>query len=543
MAVKVPVMWNNMYLGDMSEPQAELIMQTRESKVIPNLKNMLFDFPIDLIQQSIDEQQSIRNIIKRDKIDYTQYVAQLRDYQTVGTAFMYLSPRSIIADGCGLGKTAEVAALINWLKYKGEMSRFLIAVETSAIGQTQAELMRFTGLYVVAMPSEATKIRKVIEKTDWTKVDGIVIKHSTLRSDPFSKWLALNINEEGMCSIFDTFFLDESSVIKNDTTKMYSYTKNICQIVKRVHFMNATTFETNILDIYNQMDMMDQTLLPKKWRIEQEFCTYARTSYWTKENGKAKMNWRRERNGYKNQATFKESLKLVYFGRCKKDIGMDLPHIYKVYEVEPTNAMSLGLEKGYRYSELLNCPSLIPDCGIPMDRKNVPKLDRLCELIENDFSQESVMVYCFHLAAQQTIADELAKIGRKPVILNGSITDATERYRIQQAFNNGEYDVIITNIKKSLNLYGGDVCIFYSMETNPSKSFQIASRIDRNVDDKLKTFVMLLYKGTDEYRFFTTTVKQRAKDARDLTIDAKTTVDFFFESMMEDEINEINSSS
>lgn len=543
MAVKVPVMWNNMYLGDMSEPQAELIMQTRESKVIPNLKNMLFDFPIDLIQQSIDEQQSIRNIIKRDKIDYTQYVAQLRDYQTVGTAFMYLSPRSIIADGCGLGKTAEVAALINWLKYKGEMSRFLIAVETSAIGQTQAELMRFTGLYVVAMPSEATKIRKVIEKTDWTKVDGIVIKHSTLRSDPFSKWLALNINEEGMCSIFDTFFLDESSVIKNDTTKMYSYTKNICQIVKRVHFMNATTFETNILDIYNQMDMMDQSLLPKKWRIEQEFCTYARTSYWTKENGKAKMNWRRERNGYKNQAAFKESLKLVYFGRCKKDIGMDLPHIYKVYEVEPTNAMSLGLEKGYRYSELLNCPSLIPDCGIPMDRKNVPKLDRLCELIENDFSQESVMVYCFHLAAQQTIADELAKIGRKPVILNGSITDATERYRIQQAFNNGEYDVIITNIKKSLNLYGGDVCIFYSMETNPSKSFQIASRIDRNVDDKLKTFVMLLYKGTDEYRFFTTTVKQRAKDARDLTIDAKTTVDFFFESMMEDEINEINGNS
>ena len=543
MAVKVPVMWNNMYLGDMSEPQAELIMQTRESKVIPNLKNMLFDFPIDLIQQSIDEQQSIRNIIKRDKIDYTQYVAQLRDYQTVGTAFMYLSPRSIIADGCGLGKTAEVAALINWLKYKGEMSRFLIAVETSAIGQTQAELMRFTGLYVVAMPSEATKIRKVIEKTDWTKVDGIVIKHSTLRSDPFSKWLALNINEEGMCSIFDTFFLDESSVIKNDTTKMYSYTKNICQIVKRVHFMNATTFETNILDIYNQMDMMDQALLPKKWRIEQEFCTYARTSYWTKENGKAKMNWRRERNGYKNQAAFKESLKLVYFGRCKKDIGMDLSHIYKVYEVEPTNAMSLGLEKGYRYSELLNCPSLIPDCGIPMDRKNVPKLDRLCELIENDFSQESVMVYCFHLAAQQTIADELAKIGRKPVILNGSITDATERYKIQQAFNNGEYDVIITNIKKSLNLYGGDVCIFYSMETNPSKSFQIASRIDRNVDDKLKTFVMLLYKGTDEYRFFTTTVKQRAKDARDLTIDAKTTVDFFFESMMEDEINEINSSS
>lgn len=538
MAVKVPTLWNNMYIGNMSEPQAELIMQTRKEKVIPNLKNTLFNFPLELIQKSLDEGISIRDIVKRDNLDYSNYTTQLRDYQTSGTAFMYLSPRSVLADGCGLGKTAEVAALINWLYYKKEMNRFLIAVETSAIGQTQVELMRFTGLNVVAMPSEAPKIKRCIEKTDWTKVDGIVIKHSTLRSDAFSKWLALNINEEGLCRIFDTFFLDESSVIKNNTTKMYTYTTNICNIVKRVHFMNATTFETNIMDIYNQLDMMNPLLLPKKWRIEKEFCTFARTSYWTKENGKAKLNWRHERSGYKNQAIFKESLKLVYFGRCKADIGMELPHIYKVYEVEPSNAMSLGLEKGYRYSELLNCPSLIPEANIPMDRKNVPKLDRLCDLIENEFADSSVMVYCFHLEAQATIANELANIGRKPVILNGSCSD-DERFKAQQGFNDGTYDVIVTNIKKSLNLYGGDVCIFYSMETNPSKAFQIASRIDRNVDNKIKTFIALLYKGTDEYKFFTTTVKQRAKDARELTIDAKTTVDYFFESMMEDEGKEL----
>lgn len=540
MAEKYPVIWNNMYMGrDISEPQAELIMQTRDYKSIPNLKNWLYDFPLDMIQQSIDEKQSIRRIMKRDNIDYTQYISQLRDYQTVGTAFMYLSPRSIIADGCGLGKTAEVSALINWLRAKNEMTRFLMAVETSAIGQTQVELMRFTGLYVVAMPSEAAKIRKTIQRTDWNKVDGIVIKHSTLRSDEFSKWLALNIDEEGCCKIFNTFLLDESSIIKNTNTKMYQYTKNICNISKRVHFMNATTFETNILDIYNQMDMMYPSLLPKKWRIENEFCTHSKSYYWTTVDGKAKQNTKFERTGYKNQSKFKESLKLVYFGRCKADIGMDIPHIYKVYEVEPTNAMSLGLEKGYRYNELLNCPSLIPEAKIPMDRKNVPKLDRLCSLIENDFASESVMVYCFHLDAQKVIADELTKIGRKPVTLNGSCSDE-ERYEAQQGFNNGKYDVIITNIKKSLNLYGGDVCIFYNMETNPSKAFQIASRIDRNVDNKTKTFVMLLYKGTDEYRFFTTTVKQRAKDARDLTIDAKTTVDYFFESMAEDEQNSLN---
>lgn len=527
-----------MYIGNMSEQQAELIMQTRQSNVIPNLKKMIFNFPTELIKESINRDISIRQLLKDDNIDCSQYISELRDYQTVGTAFMYLSPRSIISDGCGLGKTVEISGLLNWLRNQHEMTRFLMAVETSAIGQVQAELSRFCGFYTVAMPSEAPKIKKVIESTDWTKVDGIIIKHSTLRSDAFSKWLALNLDENGMCKLFNTFILDESSVIKNDTTKMFQYTQNICNIVGRVHLMNATAFETSIVDIYNQLNMINGVLLPKKWRIEKEFCTYTRASYWTKENGKAKLNFRRERSGYKNQEAFKQSLRLVYFGRSAKDVGKDLPHIYKVYEVEPSNAMSLGLEKGYRYNEILNCPSLLPDAGIPMDRKNVPKLDRLCDLIQNEFAGQSVMVYCFHLAAQQAIADEMVKIGRKPITLNGSCTDA-ERLKAQDGFNNGTYDVIITNIKKSLNLYGGDVCIFYSMETNPSKSFQIASRVDRHIDDSIKTFVLMLYKGTDEYRFFTTTVKQRAKDARDLTIDAKTTVDFFYDAMMEEEASNL----
>jgi hypothetical protein len=304
--------------------------------------------------------------------------------------------------------------------------------------------------------------------------------------------------------------------------------------------MNATAFETSIIDIYNQCEMMNEVLMPKKWRIEQAYCTYQNVSYWTKDKttGKAKINFKRDRSGYKNQKAFKDSLQLVYFGRCKKDIGMDIPHVYKVYEVEPTNEMSLALSKGYRYNELLNCPSLIDDLNISMDRQSVPKLNRLCELVENEFADESIMVYCFHIEAQKAIAAEMEKIGRKPVILNGSCTD-DERFEAQRGFNEGKYDIIITNIKKSLNLYGGNVCIFYSMETNIAKMEQIRGRIDRNVDNSIKTFVMLLYKGTDEYNFFSTVVCQRAKDARDLTIDAETAADFFKQALEADELQEL----
>jgi len=107
------------------------------------------------------------------------------------------------------------------------------------------------------------------------------------------------------------------------------------------------------------------------------------------------------------------------------------------------------------------------------------------------------MIYCFYLEAQKAIAKEMKVIGRNPVILNGETTDV-DRLRVQSDFNNGTYDVIITNIKRSLNLHGGDACIFYTVESNPSKMFQIAGRIDRNVDDKVKTYIMLLYKETPE---------------------------------------------
>lgn len=534
MGTKVPTLYKDMYIGGMTENQAELILQIRNKGVVENLKHMIFEFPKDLIVRSIEEGRSIRSIVKEENIDYTDYIGELRDYQTIGTAFMYLSPRSMIADGVGLGKTAEVSALINFLLTKGEMNRFIMAVETSALAQTIYELMRFTGLRVIAMPGEAVKINRVIKKTDWNTVNGIVIKHGTLKSDAFSRWLALNLNADGTNKLFDVFFLDESSVVKNSETKTFKYTQNICNLAKRCHLMNATVFETNIMDIYYQFDIMDPNLLPKKWRIERDFCEYKKTFYWTRVKGKPQQNWTYERTGYKNQAIFKERLKLVYFGRSKKDVGLDLPHIYKVYEIDPTTEQVLAINKGYRYQEVLNCPSLVTDINIPMDRKNVPKLDRLCQLMENDFTDSKVMIYCFNLDAQDIISEELKKIGRHPLILNGACKDE-ERFEVQEQFNTGECDVLITNIKKSLNLYGGDVCIFYSMETNPSKSFQIAGRIDRNVDNKIKTFILLLYKNTDEYRYFSTVVKQRAKDSRDLTIDTKTVIDFFFESMLESE--------
>lgn len=536
MSVKSPIQRDGLYTGLMPADKVKNILDIRQVSCVPNLKHMIFNFPYELVLQSILEGKSIRKMLKESGEDYSQYIGELRDYQTVGTAFMYLSPRSIIGDGVGLGKTAEIAALLNLMYQKKELNRFIMCVENSALGQTQAELTKFTGMNIVAMPSEAPKISKVIRNTDWDDVQGIIIKHSTLKSDALSGWLALNTSPDGKSNrIYNCFILDESSVIKNDKTKTYQYTLNLCNLSPRVHLMNATTFETNIMDIYYQVDMMDPTLLPRKWSIEKRFCTYERSSYWTKDKGgTAKINFRHTLSDYKNQEEFRNSLKAVYFGRCKADIGMDRPNIYKVYTVQPTNAQSLALTKGYRYPEVLNSPANVADLNLTNCRRNIPKLERLCQLLETDFQDSKVMVYCFHLAAQAAIKEELEKIGRKCVILNGgdkSSDKDANRLKIMNDFNNGVYDVIITNIKRSLNLYAGDVCIMYSMEANVSKATQILGRIDRNVDDKLKTFILLYYAGTDEEKLFLTKAKKREEASRALNIDAEGAISKFLSSM------------
>jgi len=529
-AVKDVRIYRGVLAGSRIDNELDIILQIRESKVINSLKRMIFNFPKELVESSIATGSSIRELLRNSGEEYEQYIGELRDYQSVGTAFMYYSPRSILADGVGLGKTVEIAALLNYINIKDKKNKFLIMVDQSAANQVQNELIRFTGLNVIQLPSESKKMLKVIEGTDWDKVGGVVTKHSAIRSDTLLKWLAMNLKPDGSSSLFGTFILDESSVVKNKKTKIAENVISICSIVPRAHFMNATAFEMAIMDIYNQIDILDQSILPKKWRIEKEYCVFKMDTYWKKEFGKAKMHFKRVMVGYKNQKEFKDALKAVYFGRSKKDIGIDIPHEYRVIEVEPTKEQLIAIANGYRYREVLNCPSLIPELKIENSKESIPKLSRMVELIDGELSGFNVFIYCFHIKAKQIIYDEVLKIGRKPVILDKDTNDK-EKQDIQDKFNRGEYDVLITNSQRSMNLYGGDVCIFYSCVTNPGRVEQVSGRIDRNIDDSVKTFILMLYKGTKEYDFFVDKVKSRAKDAKDLTIDAKLAVDSFIEAM------------
>lgn len=541
MSVKNPRLYKDCFRSELTEEQCQRIEQVKTQQDFPIFEHMIFKFPTDLIMESFERQVSIRSIVKERNIDIEPYRGTLRPYQRVGMAFGIENKHCMLGDAVGLGKTAEVSGVINYLYMNKQITRFVMAVETTAVGQTQVELMKFTGLNIVALPSETAKIKKAIERIDWDAVDGIIIKHSTLRSNIFNSWIAGFIGSGGKNFFFNTFILDESSVIKSDSSQVHNYTKNICSMVDRTIFMNATPFEKCLMDIYYQFDMMDENLLPDKAFMNKNFCTWTRKSFWTTEkvNGvnRKKKNFHFELGGYKNEDIFKKSLGLSYLGRSLKDVGMAIDHEYKAYVIPTSEKQRQAMCNGFAYNEVLNCPSLVPTAGVNFDRKDCPKLDRLCDLAVSELSGLHFVVYCWHVDAQYTIKKELEKLGLKCAILNGSEPSGADKdmkkLQIIQDFNEGKYDVFITNIQKSLNLYGADAMVLYSNTATVGKMEQIRGRIDRHVDDKKRLYIMLLYEGSGEFDLINEKARMRGEASRSLILDAETAIDYFIASIDE----------
>lgn len=539
MSVRKPSMYNGMYKGRLTDNLAEVLCSIKMVDEIPQLKKYLYDFDDELVDESISTGKSVREILEErgESFEDEAYAGELRKYQTTAVGFMYYNYRAIIGDDTGTGKTYCMCGLINYMKSKNQLRGFVVVCDPTGQEQVTRDLISGTGLKVVALDGQAVKMRRQINKTDWSNVYGITIPHSALKSDEFSIFMANNLRENGMSSLANVMFIDESSVIKNVKTKTYEYTKNLCNIMQRVYLLNATTFETHLMDIVNQVEMLDDQILPSTYAIRNRYCVFEPNSYYKTVNGVPKQFTVNDLTGYKNQNELKQKLGLFYLGRSCKELGIERKAVYKIVDVTLSQKQANLISKRYykgRYNEILNCPSLLandPNCDIKYTREEVPKLNRLIELVE-EYHDKKIMIYAFNTDSHNVIAEELTKIGRKPVIISGKVKKK-DRFAIQKEFNTGNYDICISNIKKSINLNGAEVCILYDVDPSPAKVTQIVGRIDRGVDDKERTYIMMYYKDSPEEEYFINVIAERAKSSRDFTKDTKYAVDHFMDLWLE----------
>ncbi len=445
--------------------------------------------------------------------NYEKPFGTLRNEQTLGVAFMYHAKDCILGDSVGMGKTVQVAGLVNLLRMEARHHeerefRYLLLTEKSLVSQVRKEMIKFTGEFVSCCASgEAPVVSRFVEANniETEQEYSVVGTHGLLSNAQFLSWLEqCRRGEHGFP--FDMIIVDESSPLggksANNVVKGY---KAISKYFKRHVFLNATPFETKVEIFYNQLSLLDKTMLPVKTQFQKQYCVMDYTGMYPKLSGK-----------YKNQNLFRQLIGYRYLARTRRDLGATSENNKGGILMSPlSDIQKAWLNKSQMTRMIYDCPSAL-DSNITFNEINVPKLTSIKQLLKTEVSDtETVLIFVHYKEAQAQLSRWLDSMGYTNRILNGA-TSTKDRALIVEGFKAGSYQVLLTNVQKGLNFGGCNFCIFYSFDPNPSRMIQFEGRTTRQFDIIDKKVYILCSEGK-EYKTLVDVVKQRAKSTDEMT--------------------------
>lgn len=473
------------YQGTMSDVNAKMVLEVQKEKEIPALKNCIKNLSqdeIDDLIKSADEYEKEKGNLDGFVTKHYEGNGTLRPYQTTGVAFMYYAGSCLLGDEVGLGKTVQIAGLCNLLRLDlakvNKKHRYLFLTEKSNVGQIRDKLVQFTGEYVGMLENgEEPTVMKYIAKNKGGKNYSMVGGHSLLTSASFITYLAKHP--------FDTIVVDESSILKNVTSAMFESAKSVFKYHERVILLNATPLEQEAREFYNQLLILDKNYMPNVGEFQRQYCTMTKGMFGF------------HVTGYKNEAVFRRAISLRYYARTRKELGANYQgNGYKVILVPQSIEQKRLLARTTLYQMANDYPPGV-DREIPCTRETTPKIDALLTLISESDEGERFIIYSNFIDCQSAIKEHLAKEGRDSVILNGTIK-AKDRLNIINSFNDGTYDIIITNVKKGVDLKNCNNCVLYTIDPNPQKMVQVEGRITRGFDITEKSLYLLVSMGKEK---------------------------------------------
>lgn len=503
--------YNDRYKGSLDDKHCDILEQyiklDKQGGCIDDLLTVIYDLDDNDVDDYISDMEKYGSLTR----DYPKPLGKLRDYQTLAVAYGYYAGNFILGDEVGTGKTVEVAGLVN-LKFaesmqKGELYTYLLLTEKNLVTQVRKEMVKFTGNFVTRIKDGMQgTVEKFIENNpiDEDIKHSVVGTHHLLKTPQFIAWLE-QYKARHKKFPFDMLIIDESSVLggssKNEIVKAYNA---VAKNFKKIVFLNATPFETNLMVFYNQLNLLDKKMLPTKVEFEKQYCVMSWNGMFNKPTGK-----------YKNAEEFKELVKYFYFARTREDKGAVMEDCKGAVILSPLSPIQKEwLKKTQLNRMIFDCPTYVED-SIEFNEENVPKLKSLRELLENECKSEQVLISVHFKEAQYLLSKWLTNQGYSNRILNGE-TKNKERDSIIDGFKKKEYRILLTNVQKGLNFGDCNYCIFYSFDPNPSKMMQFEGRTTRSFDIKGKNVYVLCSKGQEE-NTLNNVVKQRAKATKDLT--------------------------
>ena len=472
------------YKGDLTDEQAESVLKCRDLGVVEKLKNIIVDVAQEDVDKSIaDNAEKLCNGEKVSRyIDVLEFKSgRLTNEQTVGVAFMYYTKTCILGDEVGLGKTVQIAGLYNLLKLTEGGTRMLFLTEKTPVVEIRKKLMRFTGDYLYLIESgEARDVAKYIRYSNEGLLSecSIVGTHALLNNSEFILECAK--------TPFDLIVVDESWILKNKKNDIYINADAVVSTASRCVFLNASTLEICVEDIYSQLEVLDKGYLPSRKRLQEQF-------HVMKYEGSKLTTV-----GYKDTEAFREAIALKYLSRTRKDIKAEYrDNKVSCYSIPLTQVQKKLMSKTSLKRLVCDYPTGV-DRHIEFDTNTVSKLDILLKIVgstEQDGKQ--MLVYSAYKGCQEGLAVHIESIGKRACIINGD-TSLKNRVALLEGYKRGEYDVLVTNIQRGLDLECCDTVIIYSIDPNPQKMVQVEGRMTRGVNVIGKSLILLVNEGYEQ---------------------------------------------
>ena len=472
-----------------------------EKGYVEDLQSIIYDLSasdVDLIR--LNRSNDFVDLSKRGK---------LKNIQTIGVAYMYFAKRLILGDSVGMGKTVEVCGLCNLLESvytkRQESFRFLLLTGKTLIHETCNKMIKFTGNYVQEVYGEADNVKRFITENEDDIYNSVVGAHSLVNSTLFQDYIRNFIDTKGY-SPFDLVIIDEAGdILTNSGTKTYTNAKYLTEITDRIILLNATSFEKNLDQFYNQLSFVDDTLLPTKT----EFSETYKVKTWDAFRGYPTY----KKGAYKNQENFKQLVGYRYLARTRKSSGAKMSNCSAEVITSDLSSEQKNLLKMVSIPSMVyDCPSYFNSVGynIPTDVNTTPKMKDLIDLLTNRLANEqSVLVYSRYKEAQFAIKRLLDEYGISCEVMNGDTPQKTRNEYIN-SFKLGDFKVLVTNVQKGLDFGDCNHCIFYDYDTNPNNMVQFEGRMTRSYDIIDKHVYLLISRG-NELKTFKETVADDAQ--------------------------------
>lgn len=442
------------------------------------------------MQQSPSLQSQIKNL---SRVSWPDVFPDMKDEQTLASAFLYYADRAILADCVGAGKTVEtIAALIMNRMYRGR-NCFLFIGPSSGLRWWEAEIKAWTRLSCNLIKGDALTRKARIKK----------IPHCLFNITSYSSYLRDHQLYLQQTDHIDTLILDEASDVKNREAKTTQAVKLLANRVNSIYAITATPLQNNIVELFTLMELVDPTVFGDYPTFRARFCIDEiipiKHRY---SNGKVVTFKIPKLVGHKNIDQIPPMLVDRLIGRNRKEMGLHLGVIdfqdrylemgpkQKVKYLEIKNGILKARDTMKQIERLAQFTYLREVCDtaqlVDGEVSESPKLDELVRQLKGELASYKVVVFSQYEKYISIIEERLNKEGIPNRRITGKETpDAREENKQWLGIVEGQAVMLITTAGEMLwNLQAASVLICLDRLLNPQRMKQIVGRVYRRGQTK-----------------------------------------------------------